>query len=255
MTVRDIRPLRRDGCCVPASCSVRSADGHITEESFVVVGRKSNNIKDGVSQRRRKKRDNTFDIKTKVQSSKHRCQSSLESSAVAVSQVHQLHSWGGSPNSILVVISYWSLFSQSTTSSVPQPLRSPLLAHLPRGGSAVAAPVHHSCSGPLATPRRASTCCSPFFLVSSQAHSNPEYRHFVEAEAHCGPAAPESCASSQLYISRVDRGSARQKKSRHHEQTKCFPRLFCGTIQNVRVYFTFVCCGGQGRENIPNDVW
>ena len=38
---------------------------HISEEKFVFVEHTSNNIKDGVSLRRRKKRDDTFDVNLK----------------------------------------------------------------------------------------------------------------------------------------------------------------------------------------------
>ena len=45
---------------------MRGLIGHTNDESFVVVGRTSNNIEDGVSLRKRQKRHDTFDINLRV---------------------------------------------------------------------------------------------------------------------------------------------------------------------------------------------
>ena len=74
-----------DPCCTSALYRMRISDGHINEESFVVVGRTGNNVEDGVSLRRGKERDDTLDINLKVQPSKLSGRCALECSMRSLS--------------------------------------------------------------------------------------------------------------------------------------------------------------------------
>ena len=177
LTIQRSRTRDRHG---PSTCSrMRGSDCHINEATFVVVGRTSDHIGDGVSQRRRKEEDDTLNIHLHgavFAAPLTRCAGVLH--AVCVQPVRQLHNWEWVSNPriaashrspvrcianaddqdvsrasrILNAIWYWSLFHQSAH-IVGTAAHSLLLVHLLRANCASADPALPLRAGPLPTPR------------------------------------------------------------------------------------------------------